>query len=583
MSWLFCCVLLTHIVVVHRRKEKSTKEPGAKKRKAAAGKKLPAKKSKITDGDEELARQISRRRESARDRDATKAKSKKAAALAALKKEKKIQQQQKVEESSDDSLDFGDDEDEDSDDDYAEESKPWQQKGRPGKSTVSRLDKGHDSGDDMDIDDDDDDDAPPAKAAKKPGVLRAPAVEADVEDFVKATIPRRRLARWCNEPYFDAAVLDCFVRLFIGEDDKGEKVYRLCEIVDVTTTPKTYKFPIANKNDKPITTNKLLRLKFGDKEKEFPMILVSDTPPTELDVLKYKSNQKNLRLEILSKRRANKLRRVQDELVMNYTYTTEDIERNLQARRKQGKSFANLGLEQTKMAIAVQAARDSVYAAERRLNELNKSLLENTGDETSLKQEVDGAKSALEEAKQILQAKEAEGKRLKDTVEGRKVRLAHRTKDQNWAKVNERALQANQRADREATKQKETTTLSGSVKKEEFNPYARRKVKPKILWEVGQRDEDKGGEEAKGEEKKENRDEPVRVLTDAPGLVQESTEKGAALSESHQFAIDEEGLAQSSALSGLGLGTRRGSPDASRIRRGLSLSDYLERKANGEL
>ena len=64
------------------------------------------------------------------------------------------------------------------------------------------------------------------------------------------------LARWCNEPFFKAAVLECFVRLFIGEDDNGEKVYRLCEIVDVNIGQITYKFPVANKNEKPVMTNK---------------------------------------------------------------------------------------------------------------------------------------------------------------------------------------------------------------------------------------------------------------------------------------------------------------------------------------
>jgi len=94
--------------------------------------------------------------------------------------------------------------------------------------------------------------------------------EGNLEDYRKVTIPRRRLARWCNEPFFQAAVLECFVKIFIGDDDNGEKVYRLCEIVDVKEGPKTYKFPVANKNDKPVSTNKLLRLKFG-KRKRAPM------------------------------------------------------------------------------------------------------------------------------------------------------------------------------------------------------------------------------------------------------------------------------------------------------------------------
>jgi hypothetical protein len=57
---------------------------------------------------------------------------------------------------------------------------------------------------------------------------------------------------------------------------------------------------------------------------------------------------------------------------------------------------------------------------------------------------------------------------------------------------------------------------------------------------------------------------------------------GPALSESHQFAIDEEGLAQSSLLGSYGLGSSSKSPKT-RVRKGLSLAEYLERKEKGTL
>lgn len=41
--------------------------------------------------------------------------------------------------------------------------------------------------------------------------------EADLDDFVKVTIPRRRLARWCNDIFFAMAVHDCYVRLYVGK------------------------------------------------------------------------------------------------------------------------------------------------------------------------------------------------------------------------------------------------------------------------------------------------------------------------------------------------------------------------------
>ena len=68
-------------------------------------------------------------------------------------------------------------------------------------------------------------------------------IEADLKDFLKVTIPRRRLSRWCNEPYFDKAVMNFYVRLAIGRDKATAKpCYRLCKIVGVKVG-KEYKFP----------------------------------------------------------------------------------------------------------------------------------------------------------------------------------------------------------------------------------------------------------------------------------------------------------------------------------------------------
>ena len=64
--------------------------------------------------------------------------------------------------------------------------------------------------------------------------------------------------------------------------------------------------------------------------------------------------------------------------------------------------------------------------------------------------------------------------------------------------------------------------------------------------------------------------------------MQEHQEKAAALSQSHQFAIDEEVLAQSSFTSGIvGLTAKKAAKK--RVRKGLSLAEYHERKAGGKL
>ena len=192
------------------------------------------------------------------------------------------------------------------------------------------------------------------------------------------------------------------------------------------------------------------------------------------------------------------------------------------------------------------------------------------------------AEATVEEAKKALEEKEDEERQLNQKVEERKRKLAKRKGDVDWAKVNERAVQINQRSDREALKIKQGPSIAGSGKKDgEFNPYARRRVKPKILWEVGQ------GKEAPAEEGVSSAEAPggksaapaapnKEDMVDAPHLVQEANEKSAAvLADSHQFAIDEEGMVQ--------IGPGKKSPLKQRVRKGLSLSDYLEQKAAGSL
>ena len=164
------------------------------------------------------------------------------------KQERKSALDAKKDESEESDLDFGDDDDDDSDDDY-EESKPWQQK--KAKSTVSRLDQ---------MSDDESDESVAAKKGRNDSSAapQSEAPKAEAEDFAKVTIPRRRLARWCNEPFFTKAVKDSFVRLMIGEDEDGEKAYRLCQIVGVVKGDKTYKFPTANRKDIPVRNVMLL-------------------------------------------------------------------------------------------------------------------------------------------------------------------------------------------------------------------------------------------------------------------------------------------------------------------------------------
>ena len=155
-----------------------------------------------------------------------------------------MQERQKVtkKDSDDSESDFGADDD-DSDDDFEDTGKaalkPWQQ--RTGEAKASRLDEVDFSDGERGTEDAED-------------TTDINAVEGDLEDYQKVTLPRRRLGRWCNEPFFKDAVKNCFVKLFVGVNEQGKKCYRLCKIVGFETS-KTgpYQLP-PTKKEKPVCT-----------------------------------------------------------------------------------------------------------------------------------------------------------------------------------------------------------------------------------------------------------------------------------------------------------------------------------------
>ena len=569
---------------IHRRKEREDRKAVAGS-KVTRSKKPPVKVSaqkSNTSKDEEISASLAAAITSGRNRDASGAKNKKAQALAVLRQQRKVALlESKKDEDEESDLDFGDDDDSDDDYEAAEGflNKLKQKKTRSStvaSASLSKSDRHKGS------DDESDDGNKPLTGHRNPqrgfsgAVL---AVEATLDDYIQISLPRRRLARWCHEPYFNEAVIGCFARVFIGPDKStGEKMYRLCEIVNVTKGKKEYKFPSVP-NEKPVSSNKILHLRFGTNTREFPMYLISDSRPNEEDVNKFVTMEKTNRQDVMSRNKANRIRKHQDSLVNNYTYTKEDIELNLQEGKKGGKALSNLALEQTRAGIAVQGAETQLKEARRKLDEAKKKLLEyNDGDridESYLESAVKIAEQGLCEAEDELEGKAKAQQILNDMVTGRKSKLNQRRNDQNWAKVNQRALKMNKDADFEAYKaqkaQEENEATHGVAK---FNPYARRKAKPKILWEVGQKEEKKDDEPSESKENDKRDEIQAKMRADSAKVAQtlQEAQKAAQITQSHQFAFDEE---DTRALS---FNLKSKKHKVPRVRKGLSLTDYLARK-----
>ena len=604
---LIFCINSRQKKKLEKGKKKTPSKPKAKGK--APTKKQPSRKTKKpvvedkesdedeesmpdTSNDRELAESLALSRKS-KDRDATGIKAKKKNALEKLRQAKIGNRKGDDDSASGDESDFGLDGD-DSDESDAEyiEPKPWESK-NPSKASNKRPEMTF-------SDEEEDEDVGTARNQKT-------FVEAEVADYALVTIPRRRLSRWCNEPYFEDAITHHYVRLAIGRDKyTAQPCYRLCKIIGIEKG-REYQFPPPPKSiQKPVSdgyyfisilhyryisylflisstpfqikTNKWVKLKFADSVKNFKMIMVSDSKPTEEDVKIYASQLKNRRREmdeLLSKKEAQKMRKKQDQLVNNYTYTSKEIEENVKKMKSLTNKIGNIGAEKTKADTAVKAAQTALEEAKREVKELEADLLEaGDEDEEDIKFKLDDAKKKIHDEEQKLQKALEEEQIVLKAEEKRKNRKTRNGRD--WGEINRRAKEANKNADTTAY-QKER---KGNDDPSTFDPYARRRNNPKILWEVGQDDDE---EEKKDELKKaqvNSEKKAVREENDAGGIGKENSteehngQKSVVAESFNDLAIEEE-----PSLFRNGIGKKK----VTRVRKGLSIQEYFERKEAGTL
>ena len=484
------------------------------------------------------------------------------------------------EEESDSDDDYGGG-DSDDDSDY-DEGKPsmWQKLSKQQKKSQV---------DDLSEDEDEDQEENRRGSVER----RTEDADAELEDYHKVYIPRRRLMRWCNEPYFENAITNFYVRLGVGRDSKTQKpCYRLCKILKIVTKDE-YSFPQVE-NQPRVKTDKHLLLAFGQHTREYKMVQVSEKRPTAEDVKNLVGQLKTNRMndEMLTKKGAAKLRKQQDNLVNNYVYTTEDIDRAVAEGKKLGKVSVNIAAEKTRVEIQVKGAEAAVADAKGRLQDAEVERMEADDAVVAIaEKKVESAKEAVKEAEKRLQETVDEQKRLAKMDEQRMSRIKGSKKNQDWVKVNQRAKLANRNADFEAFK-KEQLARQANQAEPKFDPYARRRVKPKNLWEVGGAKKSGGGgvDEAAGggggskeaapierDDSKENDKRDGTQLKD--GGAQQPQKWVLPRQSSNAFAFDDDLAVGGDIMLG-GLGKKKA---LVRKRKGISLDEYQERKKAGTL
>mmetsp|Transcript_5351 Transcript_5351/g.16870 ORF Transcript_5351/g.16870 Transcript_5351/m.16870 type:complete len:572 (-) Transcript_5351:142-1857(-) len=87
----------------------------------------------------------------------------------------------------------------------------------------------------------------------------------------KLRLPRSLLEKWVEEPFFEKAVVGCFVRLGVGKASGalGEAQYKVCEIVSVGKYKHAYTFG-------EFETTKALMLRIGRNERLWRMNVISN-------------------------------------------------------------------------------------------------------------------------------------------------------------------------------------------------------------------------------------------------------------------------------------------------------------------
>ena len=322
------------------------------------------------------------------------------------------------------------------------------------------------------------------------------------------------------------------------------------------------------------------------------MITVSDHRPAAEDVTKLVGQLKAERQNenILTKKTANKMRKRQDELVNNYNYTKEDIDLLIKEKKKRSKKSLNIGSEKTRIAIAVHAAEDEVKEAKERLEDAKVEQMEADDDLADAAEEnVNKAKEALEMATKKLEERKDEQEGIHKEDQDRINRLKQSSKVQNWVKVNQRAKMANRNADFESYKAQQAKVKAEGSAEPKFDPYARRRQKPKNLWEVGgsQQSGDKALEAAVEEEKKETT--PTERDDSNAGKDGDRENKRDDIPEpnkmelpgqANQFAFDDDIMIGGDIANLGGIGAKK---VRTRARKGMSLEEYQERKTAGTL
>lgn len=228
------------------------------------------------------------------------------------------------------------------------------------------------------------------------------------EELNKIRLSRFKMERFINLPIFERTVINCFVRISIGNN--GQKaVYRVAEIVGVVETAKIY-------NLGKTRTNKGLRLKHGTQERVFRLEFISNQEFSESEFTKWRDicSLQNVQMPPLSMIE-QKLSDI--KVALNYEFKDEDVDKIIEEKNRFRNRPTNYAMKKTCLMKERDAAllrgdyelsqelSQQIEELESRASELDKrrsssiSLISYINDRNRKRNVEDAEKAILEEAR----------------------------------------------------------------------------------------------------------------------------------------------------------------------------------------
>ncbi|KAL0491281.1 RNA polymerase-associated protein RTF1 [Acrasis kona] len=205
------------------------------------------------------------------------------------------------------------------------------------------------------------------------------AVNITAQQLQKIVVRRSQLEKWFNEPYFEKIVAHCFVRVLVGTDQTGRKVYKLAQVAGLAKSKNPYKFG----NESDVYT--VLILELGPSTKNFKMELISNSDEVGQTEFAQWCKEAQKGGHIPSEEEINE-KHTEILGIKNYVYTHEDINKMVGSKIKDNRTLASISREIALLQSNLQSARDLENAEE--VSNINDELEQLRREEKELRTKI---------------------------------------------------------------------------------------------------------------------------------------------------------------------------------------------------